>query len=219
MTDDLPFVHRFQAARTAHAPTLVLLHGTGGDEHDLLPLGRVLASDAALLSPRGAVSEQGKPRFFRRLAEGVFDMDDLARRAHELADFLRAAAERYDLDRSRMVAVGFSNGANIAAALMLLGHDVLRGGLLFAPMVPIEPQEPADLSGVGAFIAAGRADPVAAPEQAERLAQVLADAGAAVELSWHAGGHQLDREQVGQAREWLAKLVASTAGDGGPPLP
>lgn len=219
MSDDLEFVHRFQPASTPDAPTLLLLHGTGGDEHDLVPLGRLLAPEAGLLSPRGPVSENGMPRFFRRLAEGVFDLDDLVARAAELADFVEQAAGRYDLDPTRIIAVGFSNGANIAAAVMLLHPAVLRGGLLFAPMVPIVPDEVPDLSGVGVFIGAGRADPIAPAEQAERLATLLADAGAAVEVAWHPGGHQLDRGQADKGRGWLTKFLAATATDGARPLP
>ena len=127
------------AARTPAAGTLLVLHGTGGDEHDLLPLGRAIAPGATLLSPRGKVLEHGKPRFFRRLAEGVFDVDDLKRRAAELGDFVGAAAAPYGFDTSRLTAVGFSNGANIASALLLLRPEVLSRAVLFRAMVPLEP--------------------------------------------------------------------------------
>lgn len=219
MKDALHFAHRFEPPGAPDAPTLLLLHGTGGDENDLMPLGRLLAAEAALLSPRGRVSENGSPRFFRRLAEGVFDMDDLVARAAELADFVGEATAHYGLDPTRVVAAGFSNGANIAAAVLLLHPTVLRGGLLFAPMVPIEPDQRPDLSGVGVFLGAGREDPIAPAEQAERLATLLAEAGAAVELSWHPGGHQLVRDQVDEGRAWLTKLLAATASDGGRSLP
>jgi predicted esterase len=218
MTDDDPgselgLVHVFQPAASAATDglTLLLLHGTGGDEHGLLDLGRLLAPDAAVLSPRGRVLERGAPRWFRRFAEGVFDVEDLVARTHELADFVAAAARRYGFDRSGVVAVGFSNGANIAAATLLLRPETLRGAVLLAAMVPLEQEDRADLSAVGVFIGAGRNDPIAPPEHAERLADLLSDRGAAVELHWHPGGHTIDQTTVIAAQEWLRKLRAATA--------
>jgi predicted esterase len=206
------------ALRHVHRPpqgddplTLLLLHGTGATEHDLLPLGELLAPSARLLSPRGRVLERGMPRWFRRHAEGVFDLDDLRARAHELADWVEVAAESYDLDRSRVVAAGFSNGANIAGATLLLRPDTLRAALLFAPMLPFEPEELPDLSAVAVFLSAGRADPICPPEQVERLAGLLTDAGAVVDLRWHGGGHQLTREHAELARDWLARWRDATA--------
>lgn len=217
--EDLGFVHQFRPPGHEGAATLLLLHGTGGDERDLMPLGRVLAPDAALLSPRGKVLEHGMPRFFRRHAEGVFDIPDLIARTAELAGFVRAASTHYAVEGSKIAAVGFSNGANIAAALLLLHPDVLRGAVLFAPMVPLEPEHLPDLSGVAALLSAGRADPIAPPEQAERLAELLAAAGANSTLRWHPGGHSLLPDQVDQAREWLGKLLTTIEGDPGRPLP
>lgn len=217
--DDLGFIHQFRPAGHEGAATLLLLHGTGGDERDLLPLGRALAPEAALLSPRGKVLEHGMPRFFRRHAEGVFDIPDLIVRAGELAAFVRAATERYSLDGNKIVALGFSNGANIAAALLLLHPEILRGALLFAPMVPLEPENLPDLSNVAALLSAGRTDPIAPPEQAERLAEMLTAAGANTTLRWHQGGHTLLPEQVDQAREWLGKFLSAIEGDPGRPLP
>jgi predicted esterase len=191
--------------------TLVLLHGTGGDERGLLPLGRFLDPQATLLSPRGNVDEHGMARFFARRGEGVFDRDDLVRRTNELADWLLAAAEHYDLDPTRLVAAGFSNGANIAAWLLLLRPEVLRAAALFAPMLPFEPDELVDLTSVAVHVAAGRRDPICPPEQVERLAEVLADRGAAVTLDWHDGGHELPQAQAERARDWLTTLKAATA--------
>jgi predicted esterase len=213
---DLGHVHQFVPGAREDGLTLLLLHGTGGDEHDLLGLGRALSEDAALLSPLGNVLERGARRFFRRRAEGVFDEVDIARRAAELARFVTGAADAYGFDAGKVVAAGFSNGANIAAAV-LLHPETLRGAALFAPMVPLVPDPLPDLSGVAAFASAGRADPIAPPHQAERLAQLLASAGAAVTLRWHPGSHTLDGRAVSEARTWLGNLAAGI--DAGRPLP
>src|SRR5947209_8552527 len=190
-TTDAQFIHQFIPASAPGAPTLLLLHGTGGNEADLLDLGRALDGTAALLSPRGKVLEHGMPRFFRRLAEGVFDMEDLTRRTHELADFVAGAAAQYGFDPRRVVAVGFSNGANIAASLLLLRPETLAAAILFRPMVPLVPETPPDLSHVPIFIASGRQDPIVPAAEAERLAALLRQAGAPVALHWEAGGHGL----------------------------
>ncbi|GAA4827301.1 alpha/beta hydrolase [Saccharopolyspora rosea] len=210
------FRHRFAPARADDALTLLLLHGTGGDENDLLELGRALDGRAALLSPRGQVDEQGANRWFRRLAEGVFDTDDLIARTDQLAAFATGAAAHYRLDPSRLVAVGFSNGANIAAALLLRHPHLLRAAVLFAAMAPLDDPPRGDLSGVGVFLSAGRTDPIAPPEQAELLAEQLVDRGAAVELRWHPGGHGIERRGLAQATAWLGKLRTATSTD---PLP
>jgi phospholipase/carboxylesterase len=203
------FAHRFIPADTAGALTLLLLHGTGGDENDLLELGRALDGQAALLSPRGQVSERGANRWFRRLAEGVFDTQDLLARTDQLAAFITSATAHYQLDDSRLVAVGFSNGANIAATLLLRHAQLLRGAVLFAPMVTLNEPAMVDLSGVGVFLGAGRADLIAPPEQAERLAEQFIKRGAAVELRWHPSGHGIDRHILAQASAWLSKLRAA----------
>lgn len=207
------FVHRFEPARDGDGPTLLLLHGTGGDETDLLDLGRALDPHAALLSPRGRVDEGGANRWFRRLREGVFDTDDLLARTDELADFVARAARHYQLDRSHLVAVGFSNGANIAATLLLRHPRLLRAAVLFAPMVPLDEPDAVNLSGTSVFLAAGRNDPIAPPEQADRLAELLTARGAVVELHWHPGGHGVDRRCLTQATAWLGKLRAATGTD------
>jgi phospholipase/carboxylesterase len=204
-TQDLGFVHRYFPGESG--VTLLLLHGTGGDENDLVPLGRELARGAGILSPRGKVSEYGVARFFRRLAEGVFDQEDLVLRTHELAGFIRAAAEEYAFDLARLVAVGYSNGANVAASLMLQHPGLLRAAVLFRAMVPFEPEEPLDLSGMPVFIAAGRGDRMISPEHTERLAEILREAGADLELRWRDTGHGLTYEEVAEAKDWLSGVL------------
>ena len=201
---DLSFVHVFERGADPSALTLLLLHGTGGNEHDLLPLGRTLAQGASLLSPRGKVLERGMPRFFRRVAEGVFDLDDLQRQTHDLARFLDAAAGRYGFDRERVVAVGFSNGANIAASLLLLEADSLAGAVLFRAMVPIVPEPLPSLKGAPVLVSAGRADPLVDPAGSERLAKLLERCGARVRLEWQDGGHNLGAGDVSAASDFLA---------------
>ena len=188
---------------------LLLLHGTGGNENDLLDLGHNLLPGAALLSPRGKILENGMPRFFRRLTEGVFDEEDLIRRTHELANFVRAAAKQYQVDAKKVVAVGYSNGANIAASMLLLRPEILSGAVLFRAMVPLMPEKQPNLSGRPVFLAAGRHDPIILPENTERLATMLTAAGADVSLRWSEDGHQLNAAEIEEAKRWLAKAFAS----------
>ena len=201
------FVHRFDPAKEPGAPTLLLLHGTGGDENDLLPLGRMLDERAALLSPRGKVLENGMPRFFRRLSMGVFDEEDLVNRTHELASFVEEAASEYGLDPKRLFAVGFSNGANIAASLLLLHPGLLAGAVLLRAMTPFELETLPDLSGTPVYLAAGRSDQMIPPESTERLAELLRGAGAEVTLDWQPGGHGIGRAEVEAARAWLGSSL------------
>jgi predicted esterase len=202
---DLGFIHRFLPAQSGSGRTLLLLHGTGGNENDLLDLGRALDPDAALLSPRGKVLENGAPRFFRRLAEGVFDEKDVVARAHELSDFVASAATHYKIDRERLVTVGYSNGANIAAAMMLLGTGQFSQAILLRPMVPLEPPTLPDLQGTRVLLSAGQSDPIARPEIVAELEQLFRKAGAGVTLQFQASGHELTSADVTTAREWLAK--------------
>jgi phospholipase/carboxylesterase len=199
--DAAGFVHRFFPDESG--VTLLLLHGTGGDEDDLVPLGQELAPGAAILSPRGKVSEYGAARYFRRLAEGVFDHEDLVFRTHELAGFVETAAVEYGFDLSKLVAVGYSNGANIAASLMLLHPGLLRAAVLFRAMVPFEPEVTPDLSGMPVFLAAGRMDRMIPPDNTERLAEILREAEADLDLRWRDTGHPLTYEEVAEAKEWL----------------
>ena len=206
---DLGFAHRFFPGESG--ATLLVLHGTGGSEDDLVPLGRELAPGEAILSPRGKVSEYGAARFFKRLAEGVFDHEDLVFRTHELAEFLEAASREYGFDPSKLVAVGYSNGANIAASLMLLHPRLLRAAVLFRAMVPFEPEEPVDLSEMPVFLAAGRMDRMIPPQNTQRLAQILTEAGADLELRWRDTGHALTYEEVAEAKEWLSEALPELA--------
>jgi predicted esterase len=203
-SESLGFIHRFvPAPETDSSLTLLLLHGTGGDETDLLGVGRQLAPAAALLSPRGKVSENGMPRYFRRLAEGVFDLEDLRARTQELADFVEAATRRYRLAFDRLFAVGFSNGANIAASMLLLRPQVLAGAILFRAMVPLVPETTPRLQGRPVFLAAGRRDPIVSPDETERLRRLLAQAGADVRLHWEQAAHGLTPRDIEAARAWL----------------
>lgn len=204
MNAGLDFTHRFVPGEPA-APVLLLLHGTGGNEHDLLDLGRQLRPGAALLSPRGKVLENGMPRFFRRLAEGVFDQRDLVARTHELADFVQAASGEYAFGSRKIIAVGYSNGANVAAAMLLLRPEVLSGAVLLRAMVPLAPETLPDLSRVPVFLAAGREDPLVPGSNSEQLARLLEDAGADVALEWAPGGHSISPAELETARIWLAE--------------
>jgi predicted esterase len=207
MSPDLGFVHRFVPGDDESGATLLLLHGTGGSEEDLIPLAQELAPGASILSPRGKVSEYGAARFFRRLAEGVFDHEDLLFRTHELAGFVEAAAEEYGFDRSKIVAVGYSNGSNIAGSTILLHPGLLRAAVLFRPMVPFEPEVTPDLSGMPVFIAAGRIDRMIPQDNTQRLADILTEAGAEVDLRWRNVGHPLTYEEVAEAKDWLAGIL------------
>lgn len=196
------FVHRWVPVEGAEE-TLLLLHGTGGDENDLLPLGQMLNPNANLLSPRGPVLENGMPRFFRRLAEGVFDIPDLMQRSRELKEFIESAAAFYGFGAGNVTAVGFSNGANIAGALLLLYPGVLKSAVLLHPMVPLIPDELPNLIGTRTFIGAGRQDPLVSTAETNRLSSLLAQAGAEVTLFWSDGGHSLSREEIQAATLWL----------------
>lgn len=197
--------HRFVPGSPGEPRTLLLLHGTGGNEDDLLPLGRALLPGAALLSPRGQVLEQGMPRFFRRLAEGVFDEADLRARTAQLADFVTWAAAEHGFDVTRVTAVGFSNGANIAGSLLLLRPATLSGAVLFRATVPLVPETPPVLDGVRVLLGAGRRDPLVSAAEVERLAGMLEAAGADVSLHWEQAGHQLTPGDVTAAQAWLGR--------------
>ncbi|AXF57287.1 alpha/beta hydrolase [Salicibibacter kimchii] len=197
--------HIFQEGTNKKAPVLLLLHGTGGDENDLLPLAQMIAPESSVLSVRGNVSEGGMPRFFRRLAEGVFDEEDLVKRTKELADFLDESAENYGFDRNQIVAVGYSNGANIAASLLYHYEDVLKGAILHHPMVPLRNVTLPSLKELPVFIGAGKQDPICSPEETKELGSTLKTAGANVELFWENTGHQLTKNEVEAASEWFKK--------------
>jgi phospholipase/carboxylesterase len=204
ITAELSFVHRFKPASEPVRPPLLLLHGTGGNEDDLLPLGRMISPGSAQLSPRGKVLEGGMPRFFRRLAEGVFDEDDVRRRARELAEFIAEARETYGL--AAPVAVGFSNGANIAAAVLQIWPEALAGAALIRAMVPLQEPPAADLSGKPVLIISGASDPIVPADNAKRLAALLKSAGATVQHHMLPAGHGLSQTDVAPIKAWIEQL-------------
>jgi predicted esterase len=204
VTDALnTYVHRYLAPQGDDPRTLLLLHGTGGDENDLIQLGQMLAPDAGLLSPRGTVLENGAARFFRRLSEGVFDIPDLHARTKDLVAFVAAAAKHYKFDASRVVAAGFSNGANMATSMMLSAPATLAGAVLFRPMVPFIPDSPVSLADKRVFIGAGEGDTLVPKTHPDRLAELLRVLGADVTLKWQPAGHTLSRADVSAAYEWM----------------
>ncbi len=197
--------HRFVRGTDPAAPPLLLLHGTGGNEEDLIPLAARLSPGSALLAPRGDVLENGAPRFFRRFAEGVFDLDDVRRRTHALADFVAAAAASLGFDRARLLALGYSNGANIAGTLLLLRPKTLAGALLFRAMVVLDEAAPAgSLSGRRVLLANGDRDPIVPPDHPARLAGLLHAGGADVSRHLAPAGHGLGAEDLAAAARWLA---------------
>ena len=198
------FIHEFVPGISER--TLLLLHGTGGNERDLIPLGRELDPNAALISPRGKILENGMPRFFRRLAEGVFDTEDLKKRTNELADFIASAAKHYKLTADQIVAVGYSNGANIAAAMLLLRPEILHAAILFRAMVPLVPDNLPDLSSVRVWIGAGDQDPIVPASEPQRLAKLFRDADADVTIRFANASHALTEADVKTARHWLEEL-------------
>lgn len=201
MAAPVQFVHRFEPASRPKLSPLLLLHGTGGNEDDLLPIGRVISPGAALLSPRGQVLECGMPRFFRRLAEGVFDYEDVHRRAEDLADFVAAARDDYQIGAP--IALGYSNGANIAAAVLWLKPQTFAGAILFRAMVPLDRAPERDLARLPVLITSGLRDPVIPPQNSLKLAQLLSAAGAAVERKTFPLGHELSQLDISAAQQWL----------------
>ena len=198
--------HIFQKGKDSTKPTLLLLHGTGGTEQDLLPLAAKIDPDANVLSVRGNVSENGMPRFFRRLAEGIFDQEDLIFRTKELNEFLDKAAKENDFDRNNIIAIGYSNGANIAASLLFHYKDALRGAVLHHPMVPRRDIELPDLTDKKVFIAAGKNDPMCPAKESEDLQVLLEKASASVAIHWENNGHQLTLTEVEAAAKWYQTL-------------
>ena len=187
-------------------PTLFMLHGTGGTEHDLLPIAKLISPESSILSVRGNVSENGMPRFFKRLAEGVFDEEDLIFRTKELRDYLDGACSQYGIDRNNIVAVGYSNGANIAASMLFHYENVLKGAILHHPMVPRRGIELPNLAGTSVFIAAGQNDPICSASESLELETTLRKAGADVTIHWESNGHSLSRTEVEAAGEWYERI-------------
>jgi predicted esterase len=199
------FIHVFSPPSEPGGPILLLLHGTGGNEHELIPLRELLLPGAGVLSPRGKVLERGMPRFFRRLTEGVFDVPDLKLRAQELAEFVTDTAKIRGFSPKQVIAVGFSNGANIAGGLLLLRPDVLGGAILFRAMVPLVPEHLPAMAKTPVLISNGRVDPLVSAEETEQLASLLRSSGADVTVAWQNAGHELTQQDVTTAREWLTQ--------------
>jgi phospholipase/carboxylesterase len=201
------FHHIYLAAQNANHPlTLLLLHGTGGNEYDMISMGRGLDTQANLLSPRGKVLEEGRPRFFRRISEGIFDLDDLKARTLELAEFTQEASTTYHFDLDKTVAVGFSNGANIAGSLLLLNPRLLAGAILLRPMLPFVPDNLPDLTKIPILLSAGLDDPIVPPDQPRKLSELFSKCGANVSLRWYDAGHNLLPAEIEYTREWLEIL-------------
>jgi len=200
------FLHEFVRGKSDR--TLLLLHGTGGNERDLIPLGREIDPDASLLSPRGKILENGMPRFFRRLAEGVFDLEDLKTRTNELADFVAAAVHHYKLAAEHIVGVGYSNGANIAASMLLLRPETMHTAILFRAMVPLVPDKLPELSSVRVWIGAGDQDPIIPASETQRLVELLRRAGAEVTIRFAEASHGLTNDDVEAAHDWLGGLAS-----------
>lgn len=209
------FVHRFIPGALASAPTILTLHGTGGDENDLVPLARMVDGDSAILSVRGRISEGGKARFFRRISEGVFDLDDLHAQTLALGRFVDAAAQQYRFNRARTVALGYSNGANIAASLMLSVPNALAGAILLRPMLPFEPASPPPLKNIPVLVSAGRNDPLVPTPLTEKLAAVLQEQGARVTILWQDTRHALSPSELEQATAWWRQTFGAEEGTPG----
>jgi phospholipase/carboxylesterase len=184
---------------------LLLLHGTGGNEDVLIPVGQMIDPSASLLSPRGKVLENGMPRYFKRLAEGVFDIEDLRLRTRELSDFVRAASNTYNFCLNKTIAVGFSNGANIAASLLLSHPETIKGAILFRAMVPFLPDSLPDLSGKKVFLSSGMFDPIVSKSQTESLLNILKESRADVTLKWQQSGHTLTEADILETKKWLSE--------------
>ncbi len=200
------FIHKFipASSKAKQTPlTLLLLHGTGGTEDDLIPLGKELASHASILSVRGKVLENGMPRFFRRLEEGVFDLEDLKLRTYELAEFILNSSSIYGFDLERIIAVGYSNGANICASLLLRRPEVLAGAILFRAMVPFVPDVLPELSKKPILLLEGLYDPIVSRGEADSLLKIFTKARSDVTLKWQDSGHNLTQEDIVSAKKWL----------------
>lgn len=204
---ELGFIHNFVEAKEGTDIVLLLLHGTGGTENDLIPLGRDINKSAAILSPRGKILENGAPRFFKRLAEGVFDLDDLKFRTGELSDFMEKASDLYKFNLERVVAIGYSNGANMAASLLLLRPKVVSTAILFRPMVPLVPEILPKLSSKNIFVSGGLYDPIVPKVETERLVDLLKKCGANIFVRWENSGHELRSQEITVTRNWLSNLL------------
>ncbi|WP_138494832.1 alpha/beta hydrolase [Paenibacillus pinistramenti] len=206
--------HVFVQGTRPDAPTFVMFHGTGGTERDLLPLAEMISPESSVLGLRGNVLENGMPRFFRRLAEGVFDEQDLIARTREVYEYLDEAAEKYGFDRSNLIAVGYSNGANIIASLLFHYPSAVKGAILFHPMVPLRNVELPASPGLPVFIGAGTNDPLVRSSETEELAGLLLGAGAEVTAHWESMGHQLSRAEAEAAKDWYSRQFGGSVSQG-----
>ncbi|MEL3959918.1 alpha/beta hydrolase [Lysinibacillus endophyticus] len=198
--------HIFKQGTDQNKPVLLLLHGTGGNEHSLLQLAEIIDPTAPVLSVRGNVLENGMPRFFKRLAEGIFDEEDLIFRTNELNTFLDEAAIKYEFNRQNIMAIGYSNGANIAASLLFYYETAIKGAILHHPMVPRRGIQLPNLAGTHVFIAAGTNDPICPQQESVELQALLEEANASVVMYWDNHGHQLTMGEVQAAKEWYEHL-------------
>ncbi len=187
---------------------LMLLHGTGGDEYDLVDLGRYIAPDLTLISPRGRAPENGMNRWFARHAEGILDEQDIKKRTAELHRFLPKATQAHGVSAKKLWALGFSNGANMAAAMLLLYPESFAGAVLFRPMLPLKPENLPDLKGKHLFIAAGTHDTMIPRESTEMLIGILQDQGAVLQVNWATAGHGFGQDEVVLAKQWFDSVLA-----------
>lgn len=203
----MTYEHIYKPGNPQH-PTFLVLHGTGGNEKDLVPLVKYINPDAGILSVRGNVSENGMNRFFRRLSEGIFDKEDLEKRTHDLYDFLQSASQHYQFDEENVVALGYSNGANIAASMLYFYEDAFRGAILHHPMTPFEEREMKTLKELPVFIGAGKNDPICPPENTRLLISQLEQAGSTVTTDWGNAGHSLTQNELDAAKTWYTNQFA-----------
>lgn len=195
------YEHIYKPGEPGH-PTFLVLHGTGGTEKDLVPLANYIDSKAGIISVRGDVSENGMNRFFRRLSEGIFDKQDLEKRTHALYNFLQSASENYRFDKTNVIALGYSNGANIAASMLYFYEDALKGAILHHPMTPFEEREMKTSDALPVFIGAGNNDPICPPENTRLLISQLESAGSNVTTEWGNAGHSLTQNELDAAKDW-----------------
>jgi len=206
MSEQLNFKHKYiPSSNPNNRNTVLLLHGTGGNEESLVPIVDMILTEAAILSPRGQILENGMPRFFRRIAEGVFDLKDLELRTRELATFIEESSRNYGLESNKIIAVGYSNGANIASSVMLTYPGLISKAALFHPMIPFVPKNSPDLSNTGILITAGTNDPIVSREETLELNKMFQDYGADVEIFWHDSGHNLVREELDKTKNFLSE--------------
>jgi phospholipase/carboxylesterase/glyoxalase family protein len=206
MSEQLNFKHKYvPSSDPPKGKTVLLLHGTGGNEESLIPIVEMVLPDAAILSPRGQIMENGMPRFFRRIAEGVFDLEDLKFQTQELAIFIEAASKTYGIESNEVIALGYSNGANIASSVMLTYPELISKAALFHPMIPFVPENPPDLSNTGILITAGTNDPIVSREETLELNNMFQDYGAEVEIFWHDSEHNLTREELDKTKNFLSE--------------